>query len=306
MKPALRTLCAAAASAALSTPAGAAPCCASAAVGDSGRLKPWEEIAVGFSMSYAAAMGRWDEDRGWVPYGAEYAEAEWRTSLWVMARLAERAFLFGRVPWLYNQRHAGDLGRSGSGLGDVQAGARYEAVQVGESSAMPALAFTLAVTAPTGRAVVEASDPLGADVTGRGAWVTSLGVSLEKTFAPWFVRLDLGASVPLAFTRSDTGQRQRYGPSGTVGLMGGVEVVPGKLVASLYGRYAGEDAINLDELALENSGRSGSGVGAALAWTLSPHWTLQASAETGLFLDGLGDNQPGQIITALGIRYGYF
>ena len=40
--------------------------------------------------------------------------------------------------------------------------------------------------------------------------------------------------------------------------------------------------------------------------TVAVFLPLQAAIDTGLFADGLGDNQPGRLTTTVGLRYGHF
>ena len=78
------------------------------------------------------------------------------------------------------------------------------------------------------------------------------------------------------------------------------------MVVSVFGRYAQEGALSLDEELINNSGQSGTSVGSSVSWRRTPHWTVQGGVESGLFINGLGDNQPGRITTTLGLRYGHF
>ena len=290
---------------AAAAPARAAACCMSATANGVGRLLVWEEFALGLSTSMSYGTGRWTTDGEWLPYSEDYTDIEWRTQLWGMFRLSEKWFAYGQLPWLVNQRGSGELQNVDGGLADVQAGVRYELLQIGEILELPTIAVTGAVTAPTGRSAVDADGSLMSDATGRGAWALSAGLSLEKTILPWYVRLDLSASLPLPSTRADLGVSQQYGPSGEVALMGGLEVASG-LVVSVFGRYAQEGALSVDEELTLNSGQTGLSVGSSVSWRLTPHWTVQAGVETGLFIDGLGDNRPGRITTTLGLRYGHF
>ncbi len=44
----------------------------------------------------------------------------------------------------------------------------------------------------------------------------------------------------------------------------------------------------------------------SVSWKFSPHWTVQAALETGLFLPGLGDDRQGRVIFTPSLRYGFF
>ena len=47
-------------------------------------------------------------------------------------------------------------------------------------------------------------------------------------------------------------------------------------------------------------------LGAALAWEASPHWTVQAAVESGVFTNDVGINRAGRVSATLGVRYGHF
>lgn len=287
------------------TPARAAPCCMSATAFGTGRLLIWEDFAFGLRTSVAGGLGQWDEDGAWHPYDG-YGELEWRSEVWGMGALSRRASVFARVPFVATHRTAGDLDGFGGGLADVSAGLRYELLTIGEYLELPAIALTLSVTAPTGRATWGAATPLGVDVTGRGAWALGAGVSVEHTEMPWFVRLDLGVTVPLPAARPDLGGvDQRFGPELATALAGGVELTDG-VVTSLVARLTWASEIVLDGRAVDGSGRLDVGLGAALSWRFEAHWTLQLAVDTGIFADGLGDNQPGRVTGTAGVRYGVF
>ncbi|MCA9668170.1 MAG: hypothetical protein KC503_21380 [Myxococcales bacterium] len=270
-----------------------------------GRLLAWERFAVGLRTSVIGGVGSWDADGNWHEYSRDYAEVDWRSEVWTIIGLGRRLSLYGRLPWIVGYRRAGNLGDNVSAnLADVQAGARFQLLDIGEYRWLPALALTFATTFPTGR-TVDAADIGGSGVTSRGAWVFSFGAIVEKTYMPWFVRLAAGVSVPLARERPDLGVSQRFGVGLQLALVGGVELVE-RLVLSLVTRLTYEDAIRRDGAVVPNSTRTDFGFGPALSWRFDPHWTLQAGLDTGLFVSGLGDNTSGRVTGVLGARYGFF
>lgn len=282
----------------------ASPCCMSATSFGVGRLLLGEDFALGLRMSLTPALGAWDSAGLWRAYGA-YDELEWRSELWGLVGIGERFSLSARVPVVVLARSAGPLDELGGGLGDVALGARYELSAVGEYGSWPALALTLGVAAPTGRATEDARTALGVDVTGRGAWVLAAGLGAEVTGVHWFVRLDLGVSVPLPAERSDLGVDQRLGPSVDIAVTGGVEVAR-DVVVSLVPRVTWEAETVLAGATVADSDRLDVGLALAGSWRVDLHWTVQASIDTGVFLDDLGKNQPGRVMTTLGVRYGSF
>ena len=282
-----------------SSPAKGAACCMSASAVGIGRLLNWERFAMGLRTTASAGLGDWDSEGDWRAYSEDYADTQWRSELWALVGLGQRASIFGRLPWMLNFRHVGNLGNgTGGGLADVQLGARFELLSIGEILYLPAVAVTFAVTAPTGRPP-SASDVTGASVTSRGGWALGGGVSFEHTSVPYFARFDVGVSVPLPH------DGRRFGASVTLALTGGYELSTG-LVISVYARLLREGALWIDGAVIDDSQRSDAGLGLAVSYRFNPHWTLQAAIDSGLFIDGLGDNQQGRVAPTLGIRYGYF
>lgn len=282
----------------------AAPCCMSATAYGVGRLLNWEDFAVGLNTSFASQLGHWGADGQWRDL-AGATDREWRAELWGLAAVNERTSLFVRVPSLMLQRSGAEIEESGGGIADVSAGVRYELLSIGEYLELPAVAFTFSVLAPTGRATDRSERPLATDVTGRGAWVLSAGASIELTRLPWYMRLDVGASVPLPQERPDLGMTQRLGPSVDVALAGGVEVAR-NLVFSLVPRlmYGGQTVF--DGQPQDHTEHLEMGVGLAASWRFSPHWTVQAGLDGPLAFDQWGRNQQGRLVTTLGLRYGHF
>lgn len=292
------------------TRARAAACCLSATATGTGRLLIWERFAIGLRTSYVAGIGSWSTRGEFRTYGADYAEHDWRSELWTLVGVHRRVSLFGRLPWAMNARSAGNLGSAvGGGVGDVQLGTRIEAIAIGEYARVPALAVRVGVTAPSGRstdaAMKAGDDPLGTSVTGRGAWVLAAGLTSEITRAPWFVQLDADVIVPLPSTRADLNRVQRFGPGIAAAVTAGRELKDG-LVLSAYARVLWESDVTIAGRTVDDSARLDTGLGLALSWRFDPHWTLQAGVDSGLFVDALGDNQPGRVTTTLGLRYGYF
>jgi hypothetical protein len=282
--------------------ANAGPCCMSATAVGTGRLLPWEHVAVGLRSSAAFHVGTWNDEARFRPADARFAETELRTELWGLVAIVPRLSAALAVPAVLTFRSAGDLDDAGGGLGDLRGGARWEAIPVGARRNVPGVALLASLVAPTGRSMSQAETVLGTDVTGRGAWVLGAGTSVEQLVMPWFARLDLGFTLPLPARRPDLDVDQRYGPGVDGALSCGRELSSG-LVASLWTRLAWEDDLTLTGRVVAGTSHLDFGVGLALSWRIE-RWTVQASADSGIFADGLGNNQPGRVSTTLMGRYG--
>lgn len=278
--------------------AAASACCLSTSAFGTGRLAVWEDLAVGFSSSLGDAAGDWSERGTWRAYG-DYLDREWRLSAWGIYRLAEHLEISGRVPWVITERAAGSIDDSGNGLGDLSLGARWDLLPLGSIEGIPGVALTFGATLPTGRTADESETILGADATGRGAWALTAGVSLEKTWDPFFVRLDAAGTYWLPSAG------QRFGPGLDLLLGGGMELVPG-LVASAGPRLSLEGARHDAGREVVGSAARELGLGANLAWSIGDHLTLQGGVETAPPVDGLGQNRAQRTTATLGLRWAHF
>ncbi|MCP4499291.1 MAG: transporter [Deltaproteobacteria bacterium] len=297
----------------LSAPvARSAACCISATGNGVGRLRNWEDWAGGLTQGAAYGVGRWDTKGRFhlfdAPFDddAGFTEQEWRSQAWALYRLSERTQFFTLVPALVTRRSARGVQAVGGGVGDVQAGVRYEVIEIGEYLELPALAFTASFQAPTGRILAHSFEPLGVDATGRGAWVLAFGASIEKTFAPFFVQLNLGVGQPAPLVRENTHQVQWFGTNFNAALVSGWEVFPELLVLYASANASWEAPLTMDLEWVPNSDRTTLGLGAGLSWIFHAHWTLVASVDTGLYADFLGKNTFGATRFSTGIRYGHF
>ena len=277
----------------------AAACCLSTSAFGAGRLAAWEDAAAGIQLGYASNGGRFGDD-GTFAGNRDYEEREARATAFAIIRLARDWEAGVRVPWVFGARASGDVDETGNGIGDLSFALRWDAIQPGK---LPGLAVVAGASLGTGRSTGDTEQVLGADVTGRGDSVFSLGVSLEKAWQPWFVRLDAAALLPLA--RDEGDHQLRAGPGAEVLFGGGVELGAG-VVVSLVPRLRWHADTTRDGFRAPASSSLEITVGPSLAWDFSEHWTLQLGADTGLPLDGLGRNRPLLTAASVGFRRGFF
>lgn len=290
-----------------SSRAHAAACCLSASVVGVGRLTVWEDAAGGLSTSLSHGTGRWDAWNRYRPFDVGVRQDEARAEAWAMVRLHEAWQLSARVPWVVGFRSAGDASSVGTGPGDVSAALRWEAVPLGAFESLPGVALSLGLTAPTGLRPEQATDALGASATGRGVWAASLAVAAEYAWAPWFVRLDVGALFNAPFRRLDVGAWQWFGPGLQVAFSGGRELLGEKLVLAVALRLEHEFPLSLDGLVAARSDSTSLTASANAAWKLTSHWTVTASVSTDAPGHlGLAQNREERFTAALGVRHGFF
>lgn len=282
----------------------AASCCLSAAAFGVGRLRLGETWALGYSASLADVRGRWDAAGQWMNRPEGYREREWRQEFWGLRELSDDLSGFVRLPFLLNDRRSGTTRRQSGGVGDMQAGARWEWVPLRAGDTGPALALTASLALPTGRSTDESDNPLGADVTGRGAWVPGLSGEVEWTGAASFLRMEAGVTAPLPFRRADIHQRQQFGPGLQVALSGGIEIAAESALSLLIG-WEREADLRIGGERVPDSAQSGWHLGPSLALALDESWTFLARLDGAVAADGWGDNANGRLSATAGVRYGY-
>ena len=286
--------------------ASAAACCLSATAFGVGRLRIWEDYAIGVQLGTARSLGQWDQAGKLRRNASGYSDGLSRFEPWAIVRLHERVQVQAWIPVLLNDRAGGGETQLAGGLGDVGAAARFEIVSLGEYAGLPAFAVTLGAVAPTGRRPEQTSPPLLAGTTGRGAWAGSLALETEYAWLPWFVRLDAGITASLPFRRSDTGASQQYGPLLQAALSAGNEIVPEKLVVAVAVSGEWERALSLDGAEVPRSNAYSYSLAGSLSWLVDPHWTLVANVTNDVWPDGAGMNRDARIGFTMGVRYGHF
>jgi len=286
----------------------ASACCMSASVTGVGRLAIWEQAATGVMTTYGHGTGLYtasSEYRG-LPEGVR--EDDLRFDAWALVRLAESVQVTARVPWVVGLKSAPDGTSSvGAGFGDVMAGARWDVIGLGEYAELPGIALMGSVVAPTGRRPEQAFDALGATATGRGAWGLSAALAVEKAVVPWFIRADAALTYNFSFQRADTQQWQQFGPGLNVGVTGGYELKPDKLVLALALRVDHEWPLRVDGEVMPDSSATALTATLSGSWKVTPKWTLTGSVGTdALGRLGVAQNRPERAVFSLGVRYGFF
>lgn len=284
----------------------AAACCVSATSFGVGRLLVWEEWAVGLQLTHARSLGQWDAHRELQWNDGDFSDGLTTAQVWGIFRLHDRVQVQGWLPVVVNDRHSGSESQVAGGLGDAGAAVRLEVLKIGEYAGLPALAVTAGVLAPTGKRVEETSPPLFAGSTGRGAWGGTLALEAEYTFAPWFVRVEGGATGYFEFRRDDTDQRQRYGPVLQAALSTGRELVPDALVAAIALTGEWERSIRIDGDTVPDSQARSYGLAGSLSWRVDPHWTLVGTVTNSVWPDGAGMNRDARLGFTFGVRHGHF
>lgn len=250
----------------------AGACCTSAASFGVGRLLMWEKAAVGLNTSIARDL--------------KYPFSIWRTEAFGMLGITERLSGFALAPWVVPIRYEDDLSMNHN-IGDVQSGVRYQVIHIGEYTQLPSLALTSTVTFPTGT-----PGSKSVPSTGRGIWALGVGASLEKTWMPWFLQLNLGATFPV------TEQGAHYGHGGQIAIVGGRELPHDIVISGILGW--------LYEVPPASQFAHKTSIGMSLAYRFDPHFTWVASVSSDLPFKAFHAELPIQTTVLTGLRCGIF
>ena len=142
---------------------------------------------INLGLSYDSYLGVWDYKGVWreTPYKKDQA----RFSLGFAYRLNKHLQFGLSLPYIYNNHDVPGLPTSGTGLGDISLSGRYEFFHEYQlvrrnnktvvDSKLPYLALTFGITLPTGKSDEDAKNEV--DVTGKGYFMSSLGISVTKS-----------------------------------------------------------------------------------------------------------------------------
>jgi len=138
-------------------------------------------------FSYDHYNGVWDKDGLW--RSNQYTQTQYKISLSAAYRISTHLQFAVSLPFIYNYSSIPRLKNSGAGIGDFIIGGRYEffhEFQVSKKGGkpridrtLPYLALTFGLTLPTGKSEETAENDV--DITGKGYYTTSLGISLTKS-----------------------------------------------------------------------------------------------------------------------------
>lgn len=160
------------------------------------------------SFLYDNYLGVWDGNGKWRSY--DYSQTQVKSTLGAAYRINTHMQFSIALPFVFNNRNAPGLKPGGSGLGDISINGRYEffhEFQIKKvnnkprlDNVLPYLALTFGLTLPTGMSTENAVSDI--DVTGKGFYTTSLGISLIKTIMKNRLVLSTDLSWQHSFTRT--------------------------------------------------------------------------------------------------------
>lgn len=232
--------------------ASAQACCFATGAATPARLGPAENLAVGTLATGQTSVGTFDAHGHFATLRAGSRDVALEQDLFATVRVLERVQLTATVPFLETFRSAGGVTARGGGLGDVRAGVRWDVVDAGAIRPWPDIALLASVTAPTGRPLEHAGDPLGAGATGTGATQIATGLALERVSGPWLATAT--TMVTFRTARDVGGASIALAPRSTSSVVGAWVATSGVAVAASIG-YAVEPRASLDGVVIAGSAR---------------------------------------------------
>ena len=131
--------------------------------------------------------GIWDKNGSWITNN--YSQSQYKVIMNTAYRLNRHIQFAISVPFVYNTSNIPGLKSSGSGIGDLVIGGMYEIFHEFQpkkegkklklDKSLPYLALTFGLNLPTGRSEETAENDV--DITGKGFYSTTLGVSVTKS-----------------------------------------------------------------------------------------------------------------------------
>ena len=131
--------------------------------------------------------GVWDKNGTWL--SNNYSQSQFKVAMNSAYRLNRHIQFAISLPFVFNNSNIPGLKQNGSGIGDMAIGGRFEIFHEFQpkkegkklklDKTLPYLAITFGLTLPTGRSEENAENDV--DITGKGFYSTTLGISVTKT-----------------------------------------------------------------------------------------------------------------------------
>ncbi|MGK3994452.1 hypothetical protein [Sorangium sp. So ce1024] len=287
---------------AVSPTAARASACCGTGHGAAQWLAPSERAAATFSLRFTEQIGAWSVGRDFAPSGEGVYRRELRAEAGWMVRVRERVQLGVTVPWIAAWGGLpGGASPSGGGPGDVSAMGRLTVLEDHLSPWIPAAAFTLSASIPTGSVPDAAVDPLGVEATGLGVPEIRPGMLFETTWGS--VQALLAASIGIRTVRRlSTGERLAPGDRAQIVVAAG-PVWSSGLSLAMGGMYEREGPPRVNRHLVGSQVRERTALLAVLAYDVSPRWTAIGNVQADLPISGIGRNEGASVALSAGLRH---
>jgi hypothetical protein len=202
----------------------------------------------------------------------------------------------GEIPFIYNWKSQSGQSAQEGNIGDAALKMKYRLFDGGEEGWTPSVSMIGRVRFPTGKYENLAPDKIGADKTGSGSYMYTLGVNVGKWTKKWQVTANLWYNLPQETTID--GVKTREGNFWFYALAGEYALTEKwSVILEFYGQEQGKTEINSQSV--DNSESRVLYVLPGLGWDISKKMYLMAGCSYPL----LGKNNAHTIIPTLFFNY---
>ena len=271
---------------------------------------------IGFSRDQF--NGVWDKNGNWLTNN--YSQSQFKIAMNSAYRLNRHIQFAVSLPFVFNNSNIPGLKQNGSGIGDLIIGGRYELFHEFQpkkegkklklDKTLPYLAITFGLNLPTGKSEENAQNDV--DITGKGFYSTTLGISVTKTIIRSKLQILGDFSWQHSFEKkysSYFGKPITYDYRKKAGEKFNYSLTANYIINSFHsvsltasGFFQNNYKLNGSEI--DNSNERSSAI--VLAYTYYP-WVpfrITTSVKTGLPGDDMGMNAPGS--TTYNINFTYY
>jgi len=271
---------------------------------------------IGFSRDQF--NGVWDKNGNWLTNN--YSQSQFKIAMNSAYRLNRHIQFAVSLPFVFNNSNIPGLKQNGSGIGDLVIGGRYELFHEFQpkkegkklklDKTLPYLAITFGLNLPTGKSEENAQNDV--DITGKGFYSTTLGISVTKTIIRSKLQILGDFSWQHSFEKkysSYFGKPITYDYRKKAGEKFNYSLTANYIINSFHsvsltasGFFQNNYKLNGSEI--DNSNERSSAI--VLAYTYYP-WVpfrITTSVKTGLPGDDMGMNAPGS--TTYNINFTYY
>jgi len=271
---------------------------------------------IGFSRDQF--NGVWDKNGNWLTNN--YSQSQFKIAMNSAYRLNRHIQFAVSLPFVFNNSNIPGLKQNGSGIGDLVIGGRYELFHEFQpkkegkklklDKTLPYLAITFGLNLPTGKSEENAQNDV--DITGKGFYSTTLGISVTKTIIRLKLQILGDFSWQHSFEKkysSYFGKPITYDYRKKAGEKFNYSLTANYIINSFHsvsltasGFFQNNYKLNGSEI--DNSNERSSAI--VLAYTYYP-WVpfrITTSVKTGLPGDDMGMNAPGS--TTYNINFTYY
>ena len=271
---------------------------------------------IGFSR--AQFNGVWAKNGNWLTNN--YSQSQFKIAMNSAYRLNRHIQFAVSLPFVFNNSNIPGLKQNGSGIGDLVIGGRYELFHEFQpkkegkklklDKTLPYLAITFGLNLPTGKSEENAQNDV--DITGKGFYSTTLGISVTKTIIRLKLQILGDFSWQHSFEKkysSYFGKPITYDYRKKAGEKFNYSLTANYIINSFHsvsltasGFFQNNYKLNGSEI--DNSNERSSAI--VLAYTYYP-WVpfrITTSVKTGLPGDDMGMNAPGS--TTYNINFTYY